>query len=77
MRWQYSPKDGLHKTMACLVNVAKYLRTSALATDGKPVEPLPEPWILKAIRLDPETVADRVAEVRTGIDAANQLVAGE
>jgi HD-like signal output (HDOD) protein len=78
VRWQYSPKDaGPHKTMACLVNVAKYLRTSALSADGKPVEPLPEPWIMKAIRLEPETVEDRVAEVRTGIDAANQLVTGE
>jgi len=77
VHWQYSPKDaGGYRSMACLLNVAKWLRSSALSKEEKPGIPLPEGWVLKTINLDKDSVVERIAEVRTGIDAVNQLVSG-
>jgi len=77
LRWQYAPHGSAgYSRMACLLNAAKWLRTVVCADDDRQSPQLPDPVVLRPLRITAERLARFVVELRIRLgEVRNQVEA--
>jgi HD-like signal output (HDOD) protein len=73
VRWQYAPRTTLgHQREACVLHVAKWLRTAVCSP--APLPPRVDPVILQVLRITPALLESGLKEVRQRLDAVGSLL---
>lgn len=75
IRCQNTPEaSAAFPRMACLLNAAKWLRTVVCDEDDMQAPPLPEPHVLRSLRLAPERLSHFVVELRIRLGRVRNLL---